>query len=123
MTPQPCPTSAFIIAAAFYREASAAAACCQKDGTEYLILGNQESEGWIGVQVACRELGEWIEAHACEIVDFDSADECWLYFWDDTPEVAALFAAAFAAGLAWPPSSPAWVALLDDAIARHFPLL
>jgi hypothetical protein len=120
MTTQPCPTSAFIIAAAFYREASAAATRCQKDGTEYLTLGDQKGQGWAGVQQACRELGEWIEAHACEIVDFDSADECWLYFWDDTDEVAALFAAI---DTSWPPASPAWVALLEAAIARHFPLL
>jgi hypothetical protein len=117
MKHEPCPTSAFIIAAAFYREARAAAA---KPGSGNLILGNQAGTGWVGVQAACQELGEWIEAHACDIVDFDNADYCWSYFWDDTPEVAALFAANEGA---WPPASPAWVALLDATIARHFPLL
>jgi hypothetical protein len=120
MTTQPCPTSAFIIAAAFYREASAAAASCQKDGSEFLLLGDQSGQGWIGVQSACQELGTWIESHACEIVDFDEATECWAYFWDETPEVARLLTFS---DCAFPPNSPAWVAELDRVIAAHFPLL
>jgi hypothetical protein len=117
MKHEPCPTSAFTIAAAFYREARAAAA---KPGSGNLILGDQAGGGWISVLATCRELGEWIDARACEIVDFDSASTCWAYFWDDAPEVAALFAAV---DTSWPPASPVWVALLDATIARHFPLL
>jgi hypothetical protein len=117
MKHEPCPTSAFIIAAAFYREACSFAS---RPESGDLILGDQSGGGWLSVQVACRELGEWIEARACEVVDFDDAEYCWSYFWDETPEVAALFAAI---ETPWPASSPAWVALLDAAIARHFPLL
>ncbi len=84
MTTQPCPTSAFIIAAAFYREARAAASA----SPGYLILGDQHGEGWVGVQTACHELGQWIEARACTLVDFDNSTEVWVYFLDESPVVA-----------------------------------